>query len=107
MATAQTGTINSLLRGEIAATETYNQALEKFAGQAEESELRRLRDQHRAAANTLREHVHQNAGEPSTGPKGDAVPDRPDARVRPHPRAHPRENVSARPPGSLLPVRIS
>ena len=31
-----TDTLNSLLRGEISAAETYNQALEKFAGEPEE-----------------------------------------------------------------------
>lgn len=59
--------LNSLLRGEISATETYNQALEKFAGRPAEAELRRLRDEHRTAANDLRRHVHEHAGDPSTG----------------------------------------
>src|SRR5262245_21413827 len=67
MAATQTDTLNSLLRGEISATETYNQALEKFAGRTEEAELRRMRDEHRTAANTLRKHVHEHAGGPSTG----------------------------------------
>jgi len=67
MAATQTDTLNSLLRGEIAATETYNQALEKFAGQPEEAELRKLRDDHRTIANMLRQHVHQHSGQPDTG----------------------------------------
>src|SRR4051812_18367701 len=67
MATTDTKTLNALLRGEISATETYNQALEKFAGQPEEAELRRIRDEHREAANTLRHHVRDHGGEPSTG----------------------------------------
>jgi uncharacterized protein (TIGR02284 family) len=58
--------VNSLLRGEISATETYNQAMEKFAGQTEEPELRRLRDAHREAANTLRQHVHTHGDQPAT-----------------------------------------
>jgi uncharacterized protein (TIGR02284 family) len=65
--TTATNALNSLLRGEISATETYNQALEKFAGQSEEVELRRIRDEHREAANSLRQHVHQHGGDPSTG----------------------------------------
>jgi len=67
MAATQIDTLNSLLRGEISATETYNQALEKFSGRPEETELRRLRDEHRTAANTLRQHVHHHAGDPDTG----------------------------------------
>lgn len=61
-----TDTLNSLLRGEISATETYNQAMEKFSGQREEAELRRIRDEHRTAANTLRQHVHDKGGQPDT-----------------------------------------
>jgi len=67
MTKTDVGVLNSLLRGEISATETYNQALEKFAGQPEEAELRRLRDEHRETANTLRVHVHDHGGDPSTG----------------------------------------
>jgi uncharacterized protein (TIGR02284 family) len=62
-----TDALNSLLRGEISATETYNQALEKFSGKPEEEELRRMRDDHREAANALRVHVREHGGEPSTG----------------------------------------
>jgi hypothetical protein len=67
MATTDTDALCSLHRGEISAAETYNQALEKFAGQTEEAELRRMRDEHRETANLLRQHVHQIGGEPSTG----------------------------------------
>jgi uncharacterized protein (TIGR02284 family) len=66
MATTTTNTLNSLLRGEISATETYNQALEKFAGQPGEADLRRARDDHREAANSLRRHVHMHGGQPDT-----------------------------------------
>jgi uncharacterized protein (TIGR02284 family) len=64
--TTDTDTLNALLRGEISATETYNQELEKFSGQPEEAELRRMRDDHREAANTLRQHVHLHGDTPST-----------------------------------------
>src|SRR4051794_37505552 len=66
MATTRIDSLNSLLRGEISATETYNQALEKFAGKPQETELRRLRDEHRTTANMLRQHVHGHGGEPDT-----------------------------------------
>jgi uncharacterized protein (TIGR02284 family) len=66
MTATATDTINSLLRGEISAAETYNQALEKFAGQTEAPELKRLRDAHREAANTLRQHVHKHGDQPAT-----------------------------------------
>ncbi len=61
------GTLNSLLRGEISATETYVQALEKFANDPAEPSLHRLRDDHRTAANTWRQHIHQFGGEPDQG----------------------------------------
>ena len=66
MSATRTDTLNSLLRGEISATETYTQALEKFAGQPEQAELIRIRDEHRTTTNALRKHVHQHAEEPAT-----------------------------------------
>src|SRR5262249_18115532 len=65
--TMTTDALNSLLRGEISATETWTQALEKFSGQPEQSEVQRIRDDHREAANTLRQHVHKQHSEPATG----------------------------------------
>jgi uncharacterized protein (TIGR02284 family) len=56
--------LNSLLRGEIAATETYNQALENLQGDADQDELRRFRDDHRETANAWRQHIHQFGGDP-------------------------------------------
>jgi len=67
MAATQPDSLKSLHRGEIAATETYNQALEKFAGQSEEAAVRRIRDEHREAANTLRQHVREQGDDPSQG----------------------------------------
>jgi hypothetical protein len=49
--------LNDLLQGEIAATETYVQALEKFKGQPEQATLTRLRDDHVDASNQLKRHV--------------------------------------------------
>ena len=66
MTATRIDTMNSLLRGEISATETYTQAMEKFTGQPEETELRRLRDEHRTTVNALRQHVQHHADEPAT-----------------------------------------
>jgi uncharacterized protein (TIGR02284 family) len=59
--------LNSLLRGELSATETYQQALAKVGDKPGAAELRRLHDEHRDAANTLREHVRDQGGEPDHG----------------------------------------
>jgi uncharacterized protein (TIGR02284 family) len=56
--------LNSLLRGELAATETYQQAMTKLANDPHAAELRKLHAEHRAAANTLRQHVHGHSGTP-------------------------------------------
>lgn len=60
-----TDTLNSLLRGEISAVETYQQAIGKFEGRPEIGDLRRIRDQHSEAANLLRDRVLHYGGEPS------------------------------------------
>lgn len=57
-------TLNSLLRGEISAIETYRQALEKLDDSRESAELRRIHDDHIAAANALRGHIHEGGGQP-------------------------------------------
>ncbi len=59
--------LNSLLRGEISATETYQQAMDKVGNDTGSSELRRIHEEHRDAANTLREHVHTHGGKPDQG----------------------------------------
>jgi hypothetical protein len=53
-----TDVLGSLLRNEISATLTYDQAIEKLSGKHPEGELRRLRDEHQRAADALRRHVH-------------------------------------------------
>lgn len=60
-------TLNKLLRGEIAATETYQQALAKVGDESGANALRQIHDEHRAAANTLRQHVHGHSGKPDQG----------------------------------------
>lgn len=57
-------TLNSLLRGELAATETYQQAMEKVGDDPGGAELRRIHAEHREGANTLRQLVHRFGGEP-------------------------------------------
>jgi uncharacterized protein (TIGR02284 family) len=64
---AAAATLNSLLRGEISAVETYDQAISKFEGDATAAALGRIRDEHVSAVTTLREHVRMNGGEPSEG----------------------------------------
>jgi uncharacterized protein (TIGR02284 family) len=66
MATTTTAadTLNSLLRGEISAVETYQQALAKLGDAKGADELRRVHQEHIDAANLLREHVHAHGGEP-------------------------------------------
>ena len=61
------GTLNSLLRGEISAIETYHQALEKLGDDGRMAELRRLHDDHVEAADVLRQHIHSRGGEPAKG----------------------------------------
>ena len=60
-------TLNSLLRGELAATETYQQALAKIGNEPGAEELRKIHREHREAANTLRQHVRHFGGQPDHG----------------------------------------
>jgi uncharacterized protein (TIGR02284 family) len=59
--------LNGLLRGEVAATETYQQALTKVGNEPRATELRRIHEEHRAAANELRQHIHGHGGQPDQG----------------------------------------
>jgi uncharacterized protein (TIGR02284 family) len=63
-------TLNSLLRGEISAVETYEQAIEKFSKPEDRriaNVLTRVRDEHSWAVTTLRERVLAHGGIPSDG----------------------------------------
>src|SRR5262249_29872104 len=60
-------TLNALLRGELAAAETYQQALARVGAGAGSAQLRQLHDEHVRAANTLRQHIHQKGGKPDQG----------------------------------------
>lgn len=57
-------TLQSLLRGEISAAETYKQALDKLGDDPTAMNLRQIHIDHREAANTLRIHVRQHGGKP-------------------------------------------
>ena len=59
--------LNSLLRGEISAAETYTQALKKVAGHPAAATLETLRKDHVEAANVLRRHVAAKGEETATG----------------------------------------
>ena len=61
MATTASETIswlNRLLRGELSAVETYQQAMSKCAKEACAGDLRHLLEQHREAADVLREQLN-------------------------------------------------
>jgi len=62
--------LNSLLRGELAATETYDQALEKIDEEGIRTVLRRIRVEHFQAVQALEEHIHYFGGEPAHGSGG-------------------------------------
>ena len=68
----RTSWLNKLLRGELSAVETYQQAVSKCQNEACASDLRQILEQHREAASILRQHVIQRGEEPSnsSGPWG-------------------------------------
>lgn len=59
--------LNALLRGELAATETYQQAIAKMQAVGDIAELRRIHADHREAANALRLSVRECGGKPEQG----------------------------------------
>ena len=59
-----TETLNSLLRGELAATETYQQARSKLSGTPGAPDLERVHREHTQAAQALRQHVRAHGGQP-------------------------------------------
>lgn len=71
----ETNTLNSLLRGEMSAIETYRQAIDKLGSDPHDpwiEELRAIQRDHRDAADALWHHVEQHGGKPSSdsGPWG-------------------------------------
>ncbi len=59
-------TINGLLRGELAAVETYKQALAKLGDAPGALELRRIEAEHRQAVHLLRQQLKRRDGAPDT-----------------------------------------
>jgi len=59
--------LNSLLRGELAATETYQQAMDKVGNEPGASEISAIHADHRETANEFRQHVHHFGGKPDQG----------------------------------------
>ncbi|QJE95103.1 DUF2383 domain-containing protein [Luteolibacter luteus] len=57
---------NSLLRGEISAVETYDQAIEKFREEPERSALEGIRSDHQRSVGRLRQHLIDMGAEPAT-----------------------------------------
>lgn len=62
--TTRINTLHSLQRGEIAATETYQQILKNFNGFAEVIDLEEIHKDHRTAANALRQHIREHGDVP-------------------------------------------
>ena len=61
-------TLNSILRGEISAVETYDQALKKLDDDAAITEqLRRCRSSHEQRVTLLRREISGRGGEPASG----------------------------------------
>ena len=63
-----TETLNKLLKSELSATETYQQALDKFqedSALGEATDLRPLYEDHQQAATSLREMIQQTGGTPA------------------------------------------
>lgn len=68
--TSDTSALNSLLRGEMSARETYDQAIEKLRDSKRPdlvNTLSRIRGEHARAVETLKSHVTTHGGEPSEG----------------------------------------
>lgn len=64
---AGTDTLNSLLRGEMSAIETYRQALEKLGKETGTEQLRSMQRDHRDAADGLWHHVGRQGEKPAEG----------------------------------------
>jgi uncharacterized protein (TIGR02284 family) len=65
--TTDVAALNSLLRGEMSAIETYRQALEKAGTEPGAQDLHRFAKDHRDAADNLWHHIEQHGGKPSEG----------------------------------------
>jgi len=57
--------LNALLRGEVAAVETYDLVIPKFEGQPQAADLEHIRAEHADAAEMLRDRVRHFGGDPA------------------------------------------
>lgn len=57
---------NRLLRGEISAVETYDQALEKFQDEPGQSLLQKIRDDHEVSVSALEDHIASMGATPDS-----------------------------------------
>ena len=64
---AEVQTLNSFLRGEISAVETYKQALDHVKAEHLRSELEQMERDHEARVASLREHIEKLGGRPAEG----------------------------------------
>ena len=64
---AEVARLNVLLRGELAAVETYQQSLGRFEDREIRAELRRLRDEHAQSISQLRGRILACGGAPAVG----------------------------------------
>lgn len=56
---------NQLLRGEISAVETYEQAMDKFSNEPQVAQLMKIRDEHNISIVNLRENICALGGTPN------------------------------------------
>lgn len=61
-----TGTLDSLLRGELSAIETYSQAIHKFPDSPFLSDLHSIRSEHQNNVGILRRLINRSQGDPPT-----------------------------------------
>lgn len=64
--TCDVDALNKLLRGELSAVETYDQAIGKFENKPAANDLRRIREEHRRAADEISTRVTRFGGTPSS-----------------------------------------
>jgi hypothetical protein len=60
-------TLNDILRGEISAVETYDQALEKIEDASIVEQLRQCRSSHQMRVSIVRAEIARRGGEPASG----------------------------------------
>ena len=65
--TCDVDALNKLLRGELSAVETYDQAISKFENKPGVNDLRRIREEHSRAVDEIRNRVTKFGGKPSEG----------------------------------------